>query len=151
MILLFSPSCVVENTSSVVKEIVSDSYNTADWSSLVDFIHDVCFTCDVSILFNSVNFSTFLCPAALSERCTVLTLENRGAPHSIISSIGLIGGAGFVCDVVLMNPCIGGSRITSMASVIGILAGNDNLRTNEHVWPLGFAFDFDSVTKRAGG
>ncbi len=50
-----------------------------------------------------------------------------------------------------MNPCIGGSGITSVTSVVSVFAGNDDLGADKDVRPLGFAFDLDSVTQGAGG
>ena len=50
-----------------------------------------------------------------------------------------------------MNPGVSSSGITSVASVVGVFARNDDLRTDEDIGPLGFSLDLDSVTQRAGG
>ena len=66
-------------------------------------------------------------------------------------SLSLIRGACLVSDVVLMNPFVGVSGITSVATIVGLFAGDKNLWGDINIWPFGFSKDFDSVAEGGCG
>jgi len=57
-------SSIIENTSSIVKESLSYSHSTDNWSTLIDFIHHSCFTRNLTVFTNTIDFSISLCPTS---------------------------------------------------------------------------------------
>ena len=59
----------------------------------------------------------------------------------------LIRGASFVSDVVVMNPLIDVSVVSSVAAVVSVAARNQDLRRQINVGPGPLSHDFDAVAQ----
>ena len=67
-------------------------------------------------------------------------------------AIGLVGGTCFVSDVVVVDPLVGSSGISSVAAFIGELTGNEDLWGQVDVGELSLPGDLDAVAEsRSGG
>lgn len=55
---------VDEDSTGVVEELLSNSHSADNWSSLVDFVHHLGFSRDLSVLANTVDLGVGLSPAA---------------------------------------------------------------------------------------
>ena len=150
MVKTFASCIVNEDSTGVIEKFRRDSDNTTDWTSLEYFIDDVCFTINKSIFFNTINFCSFLGPTSFLWE-TISALDLCWTTYSIFMAISLIWWASLVSDVVLMNPSIGSSGISTIATMICRFARNQHLRTQVDIWPLGFSSDLDSVTQCACG
>lgn len=91
MVLDSSSGSIIENSVSVVKELISDSHTTGNGPSLIDFVHhglDV-IGWDIIVLLNGVDVIWVLSPTSLAWP-TVLALDLIRTGHSVIQSVGEI-------------------------------------------------------------
>ncbi len=144
VVLIFSSCFIIENSSCVIQKLLSDCDNTTDRASLINFVHDVCLTTDITIFFDSVNFGSLLRPTSL-ERSAISALNRWRTPNAIITAVCLIRWAGLISNVILMNPGISCAGISSLAAPFVVLARNDDLRADDDIRPLGLSLDLDSV------
>ena len=84
-----SASCITENSSCVVEELLGDSDTACDWAALIDLVHHCDFFFNYSILCQRVNFGPLLGPTAFLWQ-TVLAFYLSCAPNSIVMPICLI-------------------------------------------------------------
>lgn len=150
-VMIFSQpaSLIVEDASGVVEEFISDCHGASDWSALIDFIHDCCFSLERTEFFNSIDLRSFLSPASLGWQA-VLALDISCAAETVIMAICLIIGASLISDVIVEDPFIGVSCITSIASAGFIIAGNEHLWGKVDIGPLSTSDDLDPVRKGRG-
>jgi hypothetical protein len=127
VILLHSASIINEDSLSVVPEGISDCDSAGDGSSLIDFVHHGIFSLDSSEFLDSVDLCALLGPAA-SVGHAVLALDHGRASNSVIMSECLVGRAGFISDVVGVNPLIGVLGVTAVTAVVRCFAGDEDLR-----------------------
>ena len=74
--------------------------------------------------------------------------SHSAAAYSVIPASRLVNGAGFICDVVMMDPLVCVICITAMAAIVFLFAGNQNLGSYVNVRPSSFALNFDSIRER---
>lgn len=146
MVKFLSAGSVVEDTSSIVYEFLGDGDGTGDRASVEDFVDHVFFSVDVSVLVDAVDLGSFLGPAAFLGEA-VLALDHGGASDSVVVSEGLVGRAGFVGDVVSVDPFVGGSGVSTVAAFIGGLTRDQDLRGDKDIRPFSFPGDLDSVAQ----
>lgn len=147
IVVKFLPSgFIVEDTSGIVDKFSSYRDGTGDGSSLEDFVHHVLLSSNVSEFINAVDFRSLLSPASFLWE-TVLAFDHCWTSDTIVMSICLVRWTCLVGNVVAMDPFVSSSGITSVASFVGELAWNQNLRTEDHIWPHGFSSDLYSVTQ----
>jgi len=70
---------------------------------------------------------------------------------TIIIASGSVDGAGLIGDFVVVHPCVCVNWLTTVASVICLLAGDNNLWRNVDVWPSTLSDDLDSIGKSGSG
>lgn len=66
---------IVEDSTSVVSELLGDSHSAGNWSTVVDFVHHVLLSLDWTVLINSVDVRVWLSPTSLLSWGTILTLD----------------------------------------------------------------------------
>ncbi len=145
VVLIFSSSFIIENSSCVIQKFLSDCDNTTDRASLINFVHDVCLTTDITIFFDSVNFGSLLRPTSL-ERSAISALYRWRTPNAVITAVCLIRWARLISNIILMNPSISCAGISSLAAPLIVLARNNDLRADDDIRPLGLSLDLNSVT-----
>ena len=90
-------------------------------------------------------------PVAASVRHAVLADALAAALESVVVAHGPVDGARLVRDVVVGHPRVGGPRISAVAAVVLLVAGDEDLRGDVDVRPCSLACDLDSVRQGAGG
>ena len=150
VVLIFSSSFIIKNSSCVIQKFLSDCDNTTDRASLINFVHDVCLTTHITIFFDSVNFGSLLRPTSL-ERSAISALYRWRTANAIITTVCLIRWARLISNVILVNPSISCTGISSLTAPLIVLAWNNDLRADDDIRPLGFSLNLDSVTQRACG
>jgi len=138
-----------ENTTGVVEK--RSSSNTADdGSSLHDFAHHSLFAFNGAVFIDTVDVVGIRNEAVLSGRA-VSALDVISTVDTVVPTSGLIVGAGFVSDVVLMNVFISSGSITSVATFIGKFAGEEDLRCDVDIGPSGVSHDLDTIRHGRSG
>lgn len=147
---VLSAGLVLEDTAGVVDEFLGDGDGASDRASLVDLVDHVLFSHDISVFVDSVDLGAFLSPTSLAGEA-VLALDFSSATNTIVMTVSLVGGAGFIGDVVVVDPFVSGPSITAVAAFVGEFAGDQNLRRQVDIGELGFTSNFDSVAQSGGG
>ena len=138
------PSALVnKHARSVISQRISNGYLTGYGSSLIYFIYHLFFSIQSAKFLNRVYFGIFLSPAFTSH--TILALNLSRALQPIIMSKSLIRRTGLISDVMLVDPHIGISGVTSVAAAVEFVAGKKNLGGDVDIGPLGFSHDFYAV------
>lgn len=128
VIQLFSASLVVEDSSSIVDQLLGDCNGAGNWSSLVDLVYHVALSADISELVNTVNLCPFLSPASFVWEA-VFAFNFRSTSNTVVMPISLIGWTGLISNAVVVNPFVSCSGVTPWASLIWQLAWDQDLRT----------------------
>jgi len=68
-----------------------------------------------------------------------------GARITPVVAYGCVNGASFVGDFVIVHPLERRVRIASIAAVVSLFAGNDNLRRDVDIRPRCLACYLDSI------
>jgi len=140
-------SSIDENTTSVVEKRASG--NTADdGASLHDFAHHSLFTFNGAVFIDTVDVVAIGNGAFFTGRA-VSALDVISTCDTVVPTLSLIVGAGFVSDVVLMNVFISSGGITTVATLIGLFAGEEDLRGDVNIGPDSLSHDLDTI--RHGG
>ena len=142
-------SLILEDSTSVVLKGSWDSNTAGNWTSLVDFLHHLLLTRNLTVLISVVDLVVVLVPAALAWGA-VLAHDLLGALGTIIMSSGSVDGAGLISDLVLVHPLEGVVSFTTVATII-LGAGNENLRGDVDIWPGCLSLDLDSIRHGRGG
>ena len=111
---------------------------------MVDLLHHGLFTLEVSELLDLVNLVLVWDEARLM-RVTVSALGDVRALDSVIVASGLIHGAGFISDFVVVHVLISINRFSTVASLILHLAGDQDLRSDVDIRPSSLSGNLDSV------
>ena len=98
----------------------------------------------MTVLINSVGIVFWRNVTSLTW-FAVAAESHSAAADTVIPASRLVNRASFICDVVLMDPFVCIVGITTMATVVFLFAGDQNLRSDVDVGPGSFALDFDSV------
>ena len=144
MIFLNSASSVNKDATSVVSKGFSNGNCTSNRSSLIDLVNHILLSCNQSEFFNSVDLCSFLSPAS-SVGKTVSALNISTASNSVIMAKSLIGGAGLISDIIMVDPFISVFSVTSIASIIRGFTRNEDLWGEIDVWPLCISSDFNTI------
>lgn len=100
-----SLSLILEYSTCVIAQCVSDGDYAGYRSSLVNLAHHSIFTCCKSILLNSVYLRSLLSPTTFAWQ-TIFAFNRWRATHSIVEPKSLIGRACFVCNIVWVDPWV---------------------------------------------
>jgi len=142
-------SSINENTTSVVEKRASS--NTADdGASLHDFAHHSFFTFNGAVFINTVDVVAIGNGAFFTGRA-VSALDVISTCDTVVPTLSLIVGAGFVSDVVLMNVFISSGGITTVATLIGLFAGEEDLGSDVDIGPDSLSHDLDTIRHGGGG
>jgi len=142
-------SSINENTTSVVEKRASS--NTADdGASLHDFAHHSFFTFNGAVFINTVDVVAIGNGAFFTGRA-VSALDVISTCDTVVPTLSLIVGAGFVSDVVLMNVFISSGGITTVAALIGLFAGEEDLGSDVDIGPDSLSHDLDTIRHGGGG
>jgi len=104
----------------------------------------------VTILINSIDI-VGVWNEAWFMWITVTTDGDWRAIYTIVIASGSINGAGLIGNFVVVHPFVCINWITSVASVIFLLTGDNNLRCDVNVWPNSISLDFDSIGESGSG
>ena len=143
-------SVITEDATIIGLKSLRDGDTTSERTSLVDFLHHVLFASDLTILFNAVGVVLGRNVAGLTW-VAVTAHSHSGAAETVVVTTGLIGGAGLIGDVVLVDPLEGVEGITTVATIIRSLTGDEDLRGDVDLGPGTISSDLDSITEGGGG
>jgi hypothetical protein len=148
---IHSTGGILEDTASVVvSELFGGSNTAGNWTTLVDFVHHVGFTTDLAVLVDSVGAVGLLSPAALAW--SAVSADNISSAGSTVGvTTSHVVGAGFVGDIVVVNPLVSSDSITTIATEIGCLTRDQNLRSQVDIWPLSVSGNLDTIAEGGGG
>jgi len=145
MIVLLSASVVDKDSMSVVLESIGDRNHAGNWSSLVNFLHDVSLTRHFVVLVNLVNVVRVWNKAGFTW-ITVSAHGDVGARVSIIMASGSVDRTGLVSNVVFKYVFVGGEWVTTVAALAVLSFARDQyLRSNVDIWPSSVSHDLDSI------
>jgi uncharacterized membrane protein HdeD (DUF308 family) len=98
----------------------------------------------MTILINSIGVVFWRNVTGLS-RFTVAAETHRTATNAVIPTSGLVNRTSFISDVIMMNPFVCVVRISTVAAIVFLFTGNQNLGSDVNVGPGSLAVNFDSV------
>ena len=104
-------------TTGIILKGLRDSDRTSEWASLVKLVHHIVFAPHMAILINSV-YVVFIWNCTCTASCTVPTESHRATLVTIVPTSRLVDRAGFISDIVLMNPFVSIISITSITPII---------------------------------
>jgi hypothetical protein len=131
-------------TTGIILKGLRDSDRTSEWASLVKLVHHIVFAPHMAILINSV-YVVFIWNCTCTASCTVPTESHRATLVTIVPTSRLVDRAGFISDIVLMNPFVSIISITSITPIIFVFTWDKNLRRNVYVWPSRIPSNFNSI------
>jgi hypothetical protein len=77
---------------------------------------------------------------------SAVTAHSHGrATLSIVPASSLVNSACLICNIVILDPLVSVVGITTVAAIVGLLAGDKHLRGQIDIGPLGVANNLDSV------
>jgi hypothetical protein len=137
-------SLIVEDTTIVVIKGLVGSDLTSEGTTLVKFVLNSRFASDVAVLLNVV-FVVLLGDDASFTGSAVSAVRHSRATNTVVPASTLVDGASLIGDVVVEHPFVGVGCITTVAAVVFLLAGDDELNGQVNVWPLSITGDLDSI------
>jgi hypothetical protein len=141
-------SGIIEDSTNVVIEFLSDCDRTSERSSLDELVQHGLFTVDMAVLVYFVNVVLFRDEASLAR----FTIAAHGHSAAIVTvTFSLVNRAGLISDVVFVNPLVPVVRVSTVTASIFILAWDKNLGWDVNIGPLGLTSDFDSIGEGWGG
>mmetsp|Transcript_14441 Transcript_14441/g.22391 ORF Transcript_14441/g.22391 Transcript_14441/m.22391 type:complete len:297 (-) Transcript_14441:30-920(-) len=141
---------VLVDTSGVVLEGVGHGDTASDGASLVDFLHHLVLTSDLTVLLGSVDLVLVGGEAVLLARGAVLAHDDGGALLTVIVASGSVDGASLIGDVVAVHPLEGVVGLATVAAII-LGAGDEDLGGDVDIGPLGVSGDLNSIGESGGG
>jgi len=143
-------SIIVEDTTLVVIEGLVGSDTARDGTVGVNLIHHGGLTIDGTVLIDLVVEILVWDVASLTWLAVAAPRHGRAA-DTVIPTSGLIDRACLISDVVVLDPLVDIDRVTTMATVILLLARDDQLWGQVDIWPLTVTEELDSVGEGGGG
>ena len=142
---------ITVDTAGVVVEGLRYSNTTGKRTSLVELLLHVVLTSDSTEFINSVDHVLIGDKAGLTGVAVAADIHG-GADFAVIVATGTVDRASLVGDLVLRHPFKGVQGIATMATVILVLTGDENLRGNVDLGPGGVTGDLDSIgqSRRSG-
>ena len=135
---------VTENATSVLFESVWDGNTAGNRSSLVDFLHHVLLTGDMTELINSVDEILVWDEACLTWVAVTADVHRR-ANLSIVETTSAVDGASLISNFVLRHPLESVVGLTTVASLVGCLTRDDNLRGDVDIGPGSLSSDLNTI------
>lgn len=105
------------DTTLIGFQVIRYGNTASNRTSLVDFLHHGFFSLDLAELFDSVDEVLVLNEARLM-RLAVLAHVDGCAVNTVVVASGLIDGAGFIGDVVLVHKFKSRVSLATMATII---------------------------------
>jgi hypothetical protein len=137
-------SGITENTAGVIFESLSYRNTTSDGTTLVDFLHHVCFGWDTTILLYFVDSILGWNNASIAW-AAVSTELHRWADNSIVVSTSLVDRAGSISGVALMHESEDVERPATVTAVVEFLAWDKDLWRDVDIGPGSFSGDLDTI------
>ena len=144
MSLLSSSSGVLVDAACVGSEIGRNSDGASYWTILEDLLLHGFFSADRTELVHFVDIVLGRYEA-IFMRMAVFALDNGRAFKTIVMSSGSVDRASLISHIVLMHVFIGRDSFTTMTPSVFGRTGEQNLRRDIDVWPLGVSSNLDSV------
>lgn len=139
----------VDDTAGVVFK-GSSIESAGDGASLVDFVHDGSSASDGSV-FGDVVDEVSGGRIAFTVGVAGTALDELRAFKTVGPASSLVVGAGFVGDGVVVDVLVSNHRITTIAALIGGLAGDEDLRSEVDIGPGSVTQDLDTIGEGRGG
>lgn len=117
MIEVFSSSCVLEDSTSVVDELLSDCDSAGNWPSFIDLIDHILLSLDFAVFLDSVDLGSLLCPASFIGQA-VLALDLGRATHPIVVAVSLVRRASLISNIVVEDPFIAKPCVSTITSIV---------------------------------
>ena len=137
-------SLVTVNTASVVLKSLRNGDTTGNRTSLVDFLHHVLLTGDMTELINSVDEILVWDEACLTWVAVTADVHRR-ANLSIVETTSAVDGASLISNFVLRHPLESVVGLTTVASLVGCLTRDDNLRGDVDIGPGSLSSDLNTI------
>jgi hypothetical protein len=83
--------------------------------------------------------------------CAVTAHGHSGAALTVVPTSSLVNSASLISDIVALNPLVSVVSIATVATVIGLLARDQNLRSQVNIGPLSVTQNLDSVGQGSSG
>jgi hypothetical protein len=137
---------VAVNAASVVLKSLRNGNTAGNGTSLVDFLHHVLLTGDVTEFINSVDEILVWDEACLTWVAVTADVHGR-ANLTVVETTSAVDGASLISDFVLGHPLEGVVSLTTVASLVGSLTRDDDLRGDVHIGPGGLSSDLYAIGK----
>jgi hypothetical protein len=137
-------SCVVVNTTHVVIKRLWDSDRAREWTALEQLIHHGLFSVYMAEFVDTVGVVLRRDVASLS-RLTVAAEGHRAATNTVVPSPCLVNRASLISNIVFVNPLVRVVSVSSVATIVFLLTGDQNLRSDVNIGPGCLALNFYSI------
>jgi len=144
MVQVGEAGCIVKDTSIVVIKSLISRDSASNRSTIVNLVHHVFLTGDRAILLHIVLVVGGRDEASLT-RVAVPAPGHGRAPHAIIIPPCLVNSTSIIGDVVVFDPLVGINGVATVATVVFLLTGDDQLRGKVDIGPGGIACVFDPI------
>mmetsp|Transcript_48609 Transcript_48609/g.66033 ORF Transcript_48609/g.66033 Transcript_48609/m.66033 type:complete len:266 (-) Transcript_48609:18-815(-) len=143
-------SGVLVDTTSVVIQILRNSNGAGNGTTLVDFLHHVLLTRQVTVLVGLVDIVVLGNVTSLT-RVAVSAALHGGADLAVVVTSGSVDRASLISNLVLRHPLEGFVVRTTMATIILHLARDENLGSDVDIGPSSVSGNLDTIRHSRGG
>ena len=137
-------SIIAVDAASVSLEGVRYCDIASNRATLSDFLLHGFLARDGSVFVNTINEVLIGDEASLAWVAVAADVHGRTV-LSIVVAAGPVDGAGLVSNLILVHPLVCVVSIATMATLVSLLTGDDDLRSNVDVGPSRIAGDLDAV------
>ena len=143
-------SVITVDATSVFLEGVGDGNTASNGTSLVDLLHHSLLARDHAVLLNTVHEVLVGDEAGLA-RVAVTTHSHSRADLTVVKTATKIDGACLISDIVVSDPLKSVNRLTTVATHVSRLTGNDDLRRDVDIGPGSLTGDLYTIRESRGG
>jgi len=140
---------ILIDTTSVVIKILRHGNTAGNGTTSMDFLHHVLLTLKMTILISMVHVVVLRDVASFTREAVSAFLHSRALLTIVVTS-GSVDGAGLISDLVLRHPLEGLVVRTTVATIVLILTGDENLRSDVDIRPGSLAHDLNSIRHGRG-
>jgi len=147
-------SVVAVNASSVVVKGLGHSDIASNGTSLVDLLHHVLLTRDIAEFVNTVDHVLVGHEASLTRVAVAANVHGRAFLCDglvLFVSESAVDRAGLIGDLVVGHPLEGVVGVATMAAIVLLLAGDDDLGGNVDIRPGSLAGNLYPIRDGRGG
>jgi hypothetical protein len=140
---------ITEDATIVVLESIWDGDTASKGTSLVNLLHHIFFTSDLTVFINTVGVIVVWNEASLTG-VAITAIAHGRASLTVVVTTGHVGRAGLISDVVLVDPFESIEGESTMATIIRSLTRDEDLRGDVDLGPGTITSDLDSIGESRG-